>query len=65
MAKEMRCAEIMPGCNFVATGATDDEVMRKAAQHAKEKHSIKEITPDLARKVRAAIHDLATGRSVG
>ena len=58
MAKEMRCAELMPGCNFVATGATEEEVMRKATQHAKEKHSIKEMTPELARKVKAAIHDL-------
>ena len=55
MAKEMRCAELMPGCTFVATGVTDDEVMRKAAQHAKEKHNVKEITPDLAKKVKAAI----------
>ena len=55
MAKEMRCSDLMPGCNFVATGATDDEVMRKAAQHAKEKHNINEMTPDLANKVKAAI----------
>ncbi len=55
MPKEMRCADLMPGCTFVATGATDDEVMRKAAQHAKDKHNIKQMTPDLAQKVKAAI----------
>ena len=55
MPKEMRCADLMPGCTFVATGATDDEVVRKAAQHAKERHNVKEITPDLAKKVKAAI----------
>ncbi len=55
MPKEMRCADLMPGCTFVVTGATEDEVVRKAAQHAKERHNIKEITPDLAKKVKAAI----------
>jgi predicted small metal-binding protein len=55
MAKEMRCSDLMPGCSFVATGATDDEVLTKAAQHAREKHDITEMTPDLVSKVRAAI----------
>jgi predicted small metal-binding protein len=58
MAKEMRCADIMPGCKFVATGATEDEVLGKAAQHAKEKHNIKEITSELAKKVKAAIRTM-------
>jgi predicted small metal-binding protein len=53
--KELRCADVMPGCKFVATGATDDEVMKKAVAHAKEAHKIKDVTPDLAAKVRAAI----------
>jgi len=56
MVKELRCADVMPGCSWVATGSTDDEVMKKVSQHAKEKHNIREITPDLAKKVRAAIH---------
>ncbi len=59
MAKEMRCADLMPGCSFVATGVTETEVMTKAAQHAKEKHNIREITPDLAKKVTAAIRTTA------
>ncbi len=58
MAKELRCAELMPGCNFVATGATDDDVLRKAAQHAKDKHSVKELTADFTKKVKEAIHTI-------
>ncbi len=55
MAKELRCGDVMPGCNFVASGATEEEVLKQAAQHAKEKHDVKQLTPDLVAKVRAAI----------
>lgn len=55
MAKELRCGDVMPGCNFVATGATEEEVLKKVAQHAKDKHNIKELTADLVGKVKAAI----------
>jgi predicted small metal-binding protein len=53
--KELRCGDVMPGCKYVAMGETDDEVMRKAVVHAKEAHKIKDVTPDLAAKVKAAI----------
>jgi predicted small metal-binding protein len=43
------------GCDFVARGATEDEVMKKAAEHAKAAHGIDNITPELAQKVKAAI----------
>jgi predicted small metal-binding protein len=55
--KEMRCADLMKGCNFVARGATDDEVMKKAAEHAKAAHGMKEVSPELAKKVKAAIRN--------
>jgi predicted small metal-binding protein len=43
------------GCDFVARGATEDEVMKKAAEHAKTAHGIDKITSELAQKVKAAI----------
>ena len=29
MARELRCADLMPGCNFVAQCKDDSEVMRR------------------------------------
>lgn len=55
MAKELRCGDVMPGCAFVADGATEEEVLKKAAQHAKDKHNVQELTADLVVKVKAAI----------
>jgi predicted small metal-binding protein len=54
-AKAIHCGELMKGCDFVAHDATEDEVMKKAAEHAKTTHGIDNITPELAQKVKAAI----------
>ena len=51
----MHCGDLMKGCDFVARGATEDDVMKQAAVHAKSAHGIDNITPELAEKVKAAI----------
>ncbi|HWC07290.1 MAG TPA: DUF1059 domain-containing protein [Gemmatimonadota bacterium] len=55
MAKELRCNDIMPGCDFVARGETEQEIMAKAAEHAREKHGLNEIDEETAKKVRSQI----------
>jgi len=36
---------------------TEEEILKKAAEHAQTAHNMKEITKEVAEKVRAAIHD--------
>ena len=57
MAKQLKCGDLMPGCDFVAKGETEDEVLGKAAEHAKTAHGIEQVTPELAAKVKGAIKD--------
>jgi predicted small metal-binding protein len=57
MEKELRCGDLMPGCNYVAKGQNADEVMAKAAEHAKRDHGMSSIPPDVASKARQAIRD--------
>jgi predicted small metal-binding protein len=59
MAKELLCADVMPesGCHEVIRGKDEDEVMRKASEHARTSHNITQMTPDVERQVRSAIHD--------
>jgi predicted small metal-binding protein len=60
MAKELRCADVgMQGCNFVADGANEDEVMRKATEHARTAHGMTTVPPELAQKAKSAIRDKA------
>ncbi len=55
--KQLRCGDLMPGCNFVAEGKDVNEVMAKAADHAKKDHGMTTIPPDVAKKAQAAIRD--------
>ena len=57
MAKQIACDDVVPGCSFTATAPTEEEIVRKAAEHAREKHDVKEITPELAAKVKSAIRN--------
>jgi predicted small metal-binding protein len=42
-------------CDFVARGQTEEEILKKAADHAKNDHGFQGIPPELLDKVRAAI----------
>lgn len=55
-AKYIACAEIVPDCPFTASAATDEELMTKVVAHAAHDHGITQVTPELAAKVKAAIH---------
>ena len=55
MAKSMSCDLIVPGCVFEVTGATEEEVLKHVAEHAKHAHGVNEVTPELLAKVKDAI----------
>ena len=57
MPKTLNCRDVGVDCDFVAKGETEEEIMEKAAQHAREKHGYEEIPPELAAKARAAIKE--------
>jgi predicted small metal-binding protein len=57
MAKELRCGDLMPGCETVVEGKDEAEVMARAAEHAKKAHGLQQIPPELAGQVRSAIHE--------
>ena len=58
MAKILECAKVDPssGCKHVVRGETEEEVLKKAGEHAKE-HGIREVTPELIAKVKANIRN--------
>ena len=61
MGKIVECAKVDPssGCKHVVRGNTEEEVLKNAAEHAKQ-HGIREVTPELKAKVKAAIRDEVT-----
>jgi predicted small metal-binding protein len=58
VAKMLECAKVDPssGCQHVVRGETEEEVLKKAAQHAQE-HGIKQVTPELLERVKANIRN--------
>jgi predicted small metal-binding protein len=57
MTKVLRCRDVGVDCDFVARGATVEELMEKAQQHARTDHGYETIPPELAEKAKAAIRD--------
>lgn len=57
MRKSLHCSEVVPGCDFVARGMNANEVIIRATQHAWAKHHLRELTPELLRRLLGAIRD--------
>jgi predicted small metal-binding protein len=47
----------MPGCDFVAQGQDDSEVMKKTAEHVKSVHKMVAIAMGIEKKARASIRN--------
>jgi predicted small metal-binding protein len=55
--KVLKCRDIGVACDWEGRGATVEEVMAKATEHAKKEHGMATIPPDMAAKVKAAVKD--------
>ena len=57
MEKRIACNDVVPGCGFTATAATEEELLEKVLAHASQDHEVTEVTPELAARVKSAIRD--------
>ncbi len=55
--KTFACGQVVPGCDGVVTGATDDEVLAAAAEHAASVHGMTEVPDEVVAAIRAGITD--------
>jgi predicted small metal-binding protein len=56
MARELRCADLGMNCDWSVKASTDDEVLKKAAEHAAKAHHMTKIEEPMLAKVKQAIH---------
>ncbi len=49
------CNAVVPGCGFTASADTEEALIDKVATHAAQDHGVREVTPELAARVKAAI----------
>ena len=57
MTKVLKCSDVTPGCNFEIRGNSEEEVLKKADEHAKTVHNMHQMPPEVLSKARAAIRD--------
>jgi predicted small metal-binding protein len=56
MSKHIACNDVVSGCAFTASAASEEELVAQVAAHAAADHGVAQVTPELAAKVKAAIH---------
>jgi predicted small metal-binding protein len=55
--KTFACGQVVPGCDGVVTGDTDDDVLAAAAEHAASAHGMTEVPDEVVAAIRAGITD--------
>jgi predicted small metal-binding protein len=53
--KHIACGDVVEGCTWTASAPTEEELLEKVVAHAGQAHNVKEVTPELAATVKAAI----------
>lgn len=56
MTLELRCGDVVNGCDGVITGSSQDEVIRQAAEHAASTHGLTDIDEATHAALVGAIH---------
>ncbi|HEV2298869.1 MAG TPA: DUF1059 domain-containing protein [Candidatus Acidoferrales bacterium] len=57
MPKFLRCADLIPGCDFVARGESGDEAVARAIEHVRTKHHLRAISPEILAYLVSAVRD--------
>lgn len=55
MTYEFACGDVMPGCAATFDADSKEELFAKVAAHAKERHGLAEVSPEIARQVEDKI----------
>ncbi len=59
MSYKFECTNVVPGCEGEVQGETREEVLEKAAEHAKDVHGLAPLDDETVEKVKAAIAETA------
>ena len=52
MTKVLRCRDVGLDCDAVVRAESEDELLAKAAEHAKEDHGMQEVPAEVVEKIR-------------
>ena len=55
--KEFACGKVVPGCEHVFRGESEDEILDQVSVHARDDHGMDEVPPEVVDRIRARITD--------
>ena len=58
MEKTVSCRDVGADCDAVFCAKTEEEIFKKARDHARTEHNLNEIPKELSDKMRSAIRDV-------
>ncbi len=58
MEKSLSCKDVGSDCDFTICGKTEDEIFKRAKEHALKEHNMSELTQEFKDKARSAIRDV-------
>jgi predicted small metal-binding protein len=53
--KQFKCGDIVPGCEWVAGGDDETELMEQISTHARDVHGMDEVPPEVVVAIQGAI----------
>jgi len=53
--KSFSCGAVVPGCTARFTGESEEEILGKVAEHARQDHGMTDIPAELVEQVRSKI----------
>lgn len=53
--RQFRCGDVVPGCETVIQGQSDDEILDQVSTHARDEHGMDEVPPEVVDTIRASI----------
>lgn len=56
--KQLRCGEIIEGCEAILEAETEEELLQKVGTHAHEAHGFDEVPQQVVEEVRKHIRDI-------
>ena len=55
--KVVRCKDVGFDCPGVVRASSEQEALKQVAEHAKSAHGVREITPEIAAKVKSVMKE--------
>ncbi len=56
--KSFACGEVVPNCEASWVCTSDEEILARVAQHAREDHGLESVSPELVAAVREHIRSV-------